>query len=234
VQAFRPLTVALYSSGDELCPPTTPLGAGQIYDSNRVGLSALLTRLGVQVNDAGILPDRLDAVTDALRQTATQADVILTSGGVSVGEADYLTTAVRALGELAVWKVAMKPGKPFAFGTIGKTLYFGLPGNPVSALVTFQQFVQDALRTRMGMNPIPEPLLLPAIALDALKKEPGRAEFQRGWLSTSTQGLTVRSTGAQDSHLLSSLLQANCYIVLPTEQGNTPAGSVVQVQPLLP
>ncbi len=232
VPVYRPLRVTLFSTGDEICAPPAALGPGQIYDSNRASLMALLRPLGVQVTDAGVLPDQLEAVQAALQVAATTADVILTSGGVSVGAADHLTTAVRQLGHLAVWKVAMKPGKPFAFGTLGRTLFFGLPGNPVSAVVTFHQFVQAALLKRMGMNPLPQPLQLRAYTRERLHKVPGRAEFQRGWLSWEPEGFTVRGSGSQESHLLSSLTKANCYIVLPAEQGDIPAGSQVLVQPL--
>lgn len=232
VPVYRPLRAVLYSTGDEVCQPPALLEPGQIYDSNRASLAALLRPLGIEVMDAGILPDRLDTVVTALRAAAQQADVILTSGGVSVGAADHLTTAIQQLGHLAVWKVAMKPGKPFAFGKLGETLFFGLPGNPVSAVVTFHQFVQAALLKRMGVNPLPQPLQLSAITQDTLRKLPGRAEFQRGWLSMGQQGLEVRSSGSQESHLLSSLLHANCYIVLSAEQEDVPTGSLVPVQPL--
>ena len=173
------------------------------------------------------------AIEVAFTQATRAADVVITSGGVSVGEADFVKQLLAKLGDVLFWKIAMKPGRPLAYGKIGEAHFFGLPGNPVSAMVTFYQFVREALLILMG---VPEPAPLPvlkAVCTTPIKKAPGRTEFQRGVLSPSSDGTwTVRSTGDQGSAILSSMSQANCFIILPEEQGNTPAGTTVDVQVL--
>jgi molybdopterin molybdotransferase len=233
VSVFRRLRVAFFSTGDELVAIGSPLGPGQIYDSNRYTLYGLLTRLGVDVMDMGVIRDDPAAIEAAFKQAAEAADVVITSGGVSVGEADFVKQLLAKLGDVLFWKIAMKPGRPLAYGKIGAAHFFGLPGNPVSAMVTFYQFVRDALLVLMGV-PDPAPLpMLKALCTTAIKKAPGRTEFQRGILSRGPDGQwTVRVTGDQGSAILSSMSQANCFIILPDAQGNTPAGTTVDVQVL--
>jgi molybdopterin molybdotransferase len=231
VSVYRRLRVAFFSTGDELISIGSPLAPGQLYDSNRYTLYGVLTRLGVELMDMGVIRDDPAAVERAFSEAAGAADVVITSGGVSVGDADYVKQILDKLGEVLFWKIAMKPGRPLAYGKIGPAHFFGLPGNPVSALVTFYQFVREALLVLMGC-PEPAPLpLLKAVCTTPIKKAPGRTEFQRGILGADEQGSwTVRVTGDQSSAILSSMSQANCFIVLPDAQGNTPAGATVDVQ----
>jgi molybdopterin molybdotransferase len=193
----------------------------------------MLTRLGVEAIDMGAIRDDPAAIETAFLEAARAADVVITSGGVSVGEADFVKQLLAKLGDVLFWKIAMKPGRPLAYGKIGAAHFFGLPGNPVSAMVTFYQFVREALLVLMG---VPEPSPLPtlkAMCTSAIKKVPGRTEFQRGILSQGSDGAwSVRVTGDQGSGILSSMSQANCFIVLPDAQGNTPAGATVDVQVL--
>ena len=233
VKVTRKLRVAIFSTGDELQQPGQPLSPGQIYDSNRYTLIGMLAGMGVEVLDRGHLPDDVTAMKSALLEAARDADAMLSSGGVSVGEADHIRNLLAEIGEVALWKIAMKPGKPLAFGRIGSCLFFGLPGNPVAVMVTFQQIVRDALRICMGQQPAAG-LMLRAICASPIKKLPGRIEFQRGILARDPQGrLTVSPTGAQGSGILSSMSQANCLIVLPESQGNIEVGVEVEVQPTL-
>jgi molybdopterin molybdotransferase len=231
VSVYRRLRVAFFSTGDELVQVGRPLAAGQIYDSNRYTIPGLLTRLGVESIDMGVIRDDPAAIEQAFAEAARAADVVISSGGVSVGDADHVKQMLGRLGEVLFWKIAMKPGRPLAYGRIGEAHFFGLPGNPVSAMVTFYQFVREALLVLMG---VPEPAPLPvlkATCTTPIKKAPGRTEFQRGILSPGDSGLwTVRVTGDQGSAILSSMSQANCFIILPDTQGNTPAGAAVDVQ----
>ena len=231
VRVRRRLRVAFFSTGDELRSIGEPLEEGQIYDSNRYTLHGMLTRLGVEQLDMGVIPDRREAVEAAFRQAAAVADVVITSGGVSVGEADYVKETLDRMGEVGFWKIAMKPGKPLAFGRVAGTVFFGLPGNPVSAMATFYQVVQPALRHMLGERAV-LPVALHARCAEPLKKRPGRQDFQRGVLCHDEGGqLVVTSTGAQGSHVLSSMSQANCFIVLPADSGDVQAGEMVEVQP---
>ena len=224
--------VAFFSTGDELRSVGEPLGEGQIYDSNRYTIFGMLTRLGVEVLDMGIVRDERDAVEHAFATAADAADAIVTSGGVSVGDADYVTEALGRTGAVGFWKVAIKPGRPLAFGRIGDALFFGLPGNPNSVMATFYQLVQPALQALAGMpDPMP-PLTMPAVSASALRKKPGRTEFQRGVLSRGEDGrLVVHKTGHQGSGVLSSMAAANCFIVLPEDAGPVSEGDEVTVQP---
>jgi len=231
VSVTRRLRVAFFSTGDELVPIGNPLAAGQIYDSNRYTIHAMLRRLDCEVMDMGLVRDDPAAIERAFSQASRAADVVITSGGVSVGEADFVKQILNQLGEVLFWKIAMRPGRPLAYGKLGQAHFFGLPGNPVSAMVTFYQFVREALLVLMGV-PDPQPVpTFKAVCTSPIKKAPGRTEFQRGILSSGADGrCTVRVTGDQSSGILSSMSLANCFIVLPDEQGATPAGTEVDVQ----
>lgn len=222
--------VVFFTTGDELVPIGQPLGPGQIHDSNRYTLRALLGRYPVQFIDLGVIPDTEDAVRAALTHAGESADLTLTTGGVSVGDADFVSRLLRSEGETDFWKVAMKPGRPLAFGRFGKSLFLGLPGNPVSVMATFSLFVRPALLRLCGTAPEP-PLALHARLLEDLRKNPGRADYQRGILERRNGEWTVRSTGGQGSHQLRSMSVANAYIVLPQESDEATAGDQVEVIP---
>ncbi len=233
VAVVRRPRVALFTSGDELTPVGQPLAAGAIYDSNRYLLRAMLEEMGVSVVDLGIVADDPDAVRAAFAAARMQADVVISSGGVSVGDADYVREVFSEFGDIHFWRIDMKPGRPLAFGRLGETWFFGLPGNPVSAAVTFLQFVRPALRLLQG-EPASPPLRLELPLLEPLHKAPGRLDFQRGVLVRDAAGrLGVKSAGPQGSHVMSSLAVADCLMVLPAESGDLPAGATVTVQ-LLP
>jgi len=231
VSVYRKLRVAFFSTGDELKSIGTPLAAGEIYDSNRYTLHGMLTRLECEIVDMGVVEDVPEKLERAFASAAGAADVVITSGGVSVGEADYVKQLLGKLGEVLFWKIAMRPGRPLAYGKIGGAHFFGLPGNPVSVMVTFYEFVRDALLILQGQREI-EPLPTFKVPLSApIRKVPGRTEFQRGILAPDgAGGWTVRTTGDQGSGILSSMSQANCFIVLPTATGNIAAGELVDVQ----
>lgn len=233
VLVFRRLRVVFFSTGDELSSVGQELEAGQVYDSNRYTIYGMLTRLGVEAIDMGVVPDDPVLLEQALISASESADVVITSGGVSVGEADYMKLLLEKLGQVVFWKIAMKPGRPLAYGKVGNAHYFGLPGNPVAVMVTFYQFVREALLVLMGQpNPMPIPML-PAVCTDEIKKAPGRTEFQRGILSRDADGTwKVRLTGNQGSGILSSMSEANCFIVLREDSANLAPGATVQVQVL--
>jgi molybdopterin molybdotransferase len=232
VPVYRRLKVAFFSTGDELRQPGERLAAGQIHDSNRYTLRGLLTELNAEILDMGSVADDRDSLKKALLDAASRADVVITSGGVSVGEADYIKALLAEIGEVVFWKIAMKPGKPLAYGKIGSAHFFGLPGNPVAVMVTFLQFVSEALRILMGQR-IQPALTFKVKCASPFKKSPGRTEFQRGLLSRNAQGeLVVSSTGNQSSGALSSMSRANCLVILPAGAGNVAAGDTVEVQPL--
>ena len=231
ISVYRKLRVAFFSTGDELKSIGTTLAPGEIYDSNRYTLYGMLTRLHCEVIDMGVIEDTPAAVERALANAAEAADVVITSGGVSVGEADYIKAILDKLGEVLFWKIAMKPGRPLAYGRIGNAHFFGLPGNPVAVMVTFYQFVRDALFVLQGdRSAQAQPTF--KVALSApIKKVPGRTEFQRGILTSDSNGAwSVRTTGDQGSGILSSMSQANCFIVLGTDTGNVAAGELVEIQ----
>ena len=233
VQVYARLRVALLSTGDELTPPGDALqGSGQIYDSNRFLLKGALASLPVEIVDMGIIRDDPAAITAALQQAAA-CDVIITSGGVSVGDYDFLKDAVSALGTIHSYKVKMKPGKPFVFGHIGNAVYFGLPGNPVSGFVGFSQIVRPALWQLAGAHPAPLALFFPATLTTAIRKQPGRRDFQRGILVPGADGWEVAPQGVQDSHRVYGLARANCLIDLPEERGDCAAGEMVRVWPFI-
>ena len=228
---YRKLRVAFFSTGDELKSIGTPLAAGEIYDSNRYTLFGMLTRLQCDIVDMGVVADVPDALEAAFASAAASADVVITSGGVSVGEADYVKALMDKLGEVVFWKIAMKPGRPLAYGRIAGAHFFGLPGNPVSVMATFYEFVQDALKILQGQRDVaPMPTFKVPLAAP-IRKVPGRTEFQRGILAQDSAGAwTVRTTGDQGSGILSSMSQANCFIVLAAATGNVAAGESVDVQ----
>lgn len=232
VEAFRRLKVCLFSTGDELRPVGAPLGVGEVYDSNRHTIACMLHRLGADVGDLGVVRDDRERLRAAFAEGARDHDAVVTSGGVSVGEADFTKRTLDELGEVGFWKIAMKPGRPFAFGRLADAVYFGLPGNPVSVMATFYVLVQPALRKMMGEDHV-EPLRLRARCTSALRKRPGRVEFQRGVLTADgATGLpAVESTGAQGSGILSSMSRANCFIFLPEDAGKIAAGGEVTVLP---
>lgn len=233
VSVYRKLRVAFFSTGDELVSIGQPLGPGQIYDSNRYTLYGMLSRAGCELLDMGVVRDTPEAVEKAFAEASEAADVIITSGGVSVGEADYVKQMLERLGEVLFWKIAMKPGRPMAYGKIGRAHFFGLPGNPVAVMVTFYQFVRDALAVLQGQTSVKPLPTMKARCTAPIKKAPGRTEFQRGILDRAENGeWTVRPTGDQGSGILSSMSQAHCFIVLPTETGSLETGAVVEVQSL--
>jgi molybdopterin molybdotransferase len=254
VPVLRRLKVAYFSTGDEILSLGEPPREGAVYDSNRYTVFGLLKRLGCDVIDLGVVRDQPEALEAAFVQAASQADAIITSGGVSVGEADYTKAMMKKLGDVAFWKIAMRPGRPMAVGHLsreklasspykqsvnsyvsnstfdsGNVVLFGLPGNPVAVMVTFLAFVRPALLRMMGCSASASPLLK-AQSLEVIRKKPGRTEYQRGIVSTSPDGtLQVKTTGNQGSGVLSSMVQANGLIVLHHAQGNVAAGDRVDV-----
>ena len=253
VPVLRRLKVAYFSTGDEILSLGEPPREGAVYDSNRYTVFGLLTQLGCQVTDMGVVRDQPEALEAAFVQAALQADAIITSGGVSVGEADFTKAMMKKLGDVAFWKIAMRPGRPMAVGHIireklasrsyaksagsaggpphgaGNAVLFGLPGNPVAVMVTFLAFVRPALLRMMGCTRSAPPLLK-AVSTEAIRKKPGRTEYQRGIVSTASDGsLQVATTGNQGSGVLSSMVRANGLIVLQHGQGDVAAGDTVSV-----
>ncbi len=234
----RKLKVAILSSGDELRSLDQTLDAGSIYDSNRYSLTGLLNRLNLEIIDCGIVRDDPASLKKAFIDAATKADVLISSGGVSVGEADFTKQIMQELGDVGFWKIAMRPGRPMAFGILRaitgksparKTLFFGLPGNPVAVMVTFYQFVRSALLQLNGANQT-EPPITQAISDAPIRKKPGRTEFQRAILGRSADGRpSVRLTGSQGAGILRSMSEANCFVILAHDQGNISAGDWVDV-----
>jgi molybdopterin molybdotransferase len=201
-----------------------------MYDSNRYTLFGMLTRLNCEVIDMGVVVDDPIPLEKAFREASAIGDVVITSGGVSVGEADFVKQLMQQLGEVVFWKIAMKPGRPLAYGKIGGAHFFGLPGNPVSVMVTFYQFVRDAVLTLQGVEPVPPQPLMKAVCTSPIKKAPGRTEFQRGVLYLDEGTWKVRTTGEQGSGILKSMSDANCFIMLHDHVGNVEAGAMVDVQ----
>jgi molybdopterin molybdotransferase len=235
VAVRRRLRVAFFSTGDELRSIGEPLDAGCVYDSNRYTIHAMLTRLGVELLDLGVVRDDPAALEAAFRSAARSADAVITSGGVSVGEADHTKQVMARLGEVAFWRIAMRPGRPMAFGRIADAgraaVLFGLPGNPVAVMVTFYAFVRDALLAMSGATPSPLPMLS-ARSAEAIRKKPGRTEYQRGLVTRSADGdWEVALTGAQGSGILRSMSTANGLVVLRHDQGSVARGERVDVLP---
>jgi molybdopterin molybdotransferase len=230
VRVHRKLRVAFFSTGDELVSIGAALKQGEVYDSNRYTLHGMLSRLGVEIHDLGVVRDDPAQLEAAFRKAAARADAIITTGGVSVGEADFVKPMMAKLGEALFWRIAMRPGRPMAFGRIGEAFLFGLPGNPVAVMVTFYQFVREALLVlggRTGDCVLP---MLKATAAEPLRKVGGRTEYQRGILFRDGAEWKVKTTGQQGSGVLRSMSEANCFIVLEHERGRVAAGEPVQVQ----
>ena len=229
VRVKRRLRVAYFSTGNEILSLGESPREGAVYDSNRYTVMGLLERLGCDMIDLGVVPDDPAQLRSAFTQAAAAADAVITSGGVSVGEADYTKAMMRELGDVAFWKIAMRPGRPMAVGRIGSSVLFGLPGNPVAVMVTFLAFVRPALLKMMGCANATPPLLQ-AACTETLRKKPGRTEYQRGIVSRTAQGvLQVETTGNQGSGVLSSMVQGNGLIVLHHEQGDVRPGDTVDV-----
>ena len=234
---YQRIKVAILSSGDELCDMSEPLVPGKIYDSNRFSLHACLSRLGFEIIDCGIVRDTPEDLRHAFTSASQKADVIISSGGVSVGEADFTKQIMDELGEVGFWKIAMRPGRPMAFGSLkpispktSPTVFFGLPGNPVAVMVTFYQFVRNALLQLNGALKPEIPLVLVQSA-EAIRKKSGRTEFQRGVLFRDSEGkLFVKSTGSQGAGILRSMSEANCFMILHHDQGNIAPGDWVDVE----
>ena len=237
LSVYQRIKVAILSSGDELCDMSEPLVPGKIYDSNRFSLHACLSRLGFEIIDCGIVRDTPEDLRRAFTLASQQADVIISSGGVSVGEADFTKQIMDELGEVGFWKIAMRPGRPMAFGNLKQispktspTVFFGLPGNPVAVMVTFYQFVRNALLQLNGALKPEVPLVLVQSA-EAIRKKSGRTEFQRGVLFRDSEGkLFVKSTGSQGAGILRSMSEANCFMILHHDQGNIAPGDWVDVE----
>jgi molybdopterin molybdotransferase len=231
IDVKRRLRIAYFSTGDELTGLGSPLEPGKIYDSNRFSLSGLLKDPAYSIADLGRIADNRDCLEACLCEASKDFDVIITTGGVSVGEADYMKGLLAQLGRVDLWKVAIKPGKPLAFGIINQCYYFGLPGNPVSVFVTFHQMVEPALRRLSGTQP-GKRLRIKAVCTSRLKKAPGRQEFQRGILTQGPDGdYFVAASGAQGSHRLEPLSRSQCYIVLPADCRGVQPGETVLVEP---
>lgn len=233
VRVRRRARVAYFSTGDEILSLGEAPREGAVYDSNRYTVFGLLTRLGVEVIDMGVVPDRPARLEAAFRDAAARADAVITSGGVSMGEADHTKAMMKQLGDVAFWRIAMRPGRPMAVGRITdgakSAVLFGLPGNPVAVMVTFLAFVRPALQRLMGADVAP-PVLLQARSGEAMRKKPGRTEYQRGTVERAADGtLVARTTGNQGSGVLSSMVQANGLIVLRHDQGNVAVGDTVEV-----
>ena len=231
VEVKRRLRVAYFSTGDELASIGETLAPGEIYDSNRYTLYGLLQRFGAEIVDKGVVRDRPEALEAVLAESAKLADAVITSGGVSVGDADYVKEILAKAGEVKFWKVNVKPGRPMAFGRVGNAWFFGLPGNPVSVMVSFSQFVRSALLKLAGCDPLPIPVDMTATATCTIRKPHGRREFQRGVLSFVNGRWEVRTTDNQGSGVLRSMTEANCFLVLPEECSLVNPGDLVRVQP---
>ena len=231
VPVLRKLRVAFFSTGDELRSIGEPLDTGCVYDSNRYTIWGMLQRLGCEVIDLGVVRDDPAALRAAFSEAAASADAVITSGGVSVGEADHTKKIMAELGDVLFWRIAMRPGRPMAIGKIDNAILFGLPGNPVAVMVTFYAFVREALRAMSGISEATQPLLR-AACTTPLRKKPGRTEYQRGIVTRAANGTwQVAITGSQGSGILSSMSVANGMVVLHHEQGNVNAGDEVDVIP---
>lgn len=230
LDVVRKPVVAFFSTGDELVSIGEPLAAGKIYDSNRYSLYGMLSRLPVDIIDLGVIRDQAGAIREALLSASQQADLIITTGGVSVGEADYIKPVLEEIGDTEFWKIAIKPGRPLTLGQIDNSIFMGLPGNPVAVMVTFSQFVIPAIQKLAGAS-VKAPMLFKARALDKMRKRPGRYEFQRGVATLDENNRwQVGKTGKQGSGILTSMSRANCFIVLPDENAGVDIGDEIDIQ----
>ena len=230
VEVKRRLRVAFFSTGDELASIGKPLAPGEVYDSNRYTLHGLLTKLGADIIDMGVVADQPEVLEATLAEAAQVADAIITTGGVSVGEADFVREILEKLGEVRFWKLNIKPGRPMAFGKVGNAWLFGLPGNPVAVMVSYTQFALDALLRLSGLDPLPVRPLLTVIAENAIRKQPGRREYLRGQIVAVDGQWQVKTIGNQGSGVLRSMSEANCFVVLAEDCAGVQAGESVQVQ----
>jgi molybdopterin molybdotransferase len=230
VTVVRKPRVAFFSTGDELRPLGETLTEGQIYDSNRYGIKPLIENFGCEAIDLGIIPDCPETLKATFEKAQTLADVVVTSGGVSVGEADYTKDILEQLGQIGFWKLAIKPGKPFAFGKLSTAWFCGLPGNPVSAVLTIYVLVQPLLAKLAGHTEWKAPESIPATTRSAFKKAPGRTDYQRGIYSIEDGQFVVETTGNQSSGAFRSMSLANCFVVLERERGRVEAGETVNIQ----
>ncbi|PNH98331.1 molybdopterin molybdotransferase MoeA [Vibrio diazotrophicus] len=230
VTVFRKPKVAFFSTGDELKPLGTELKAGEIYDSNRYGIKPLIINFGCEAIDLGIIPDCPKTLKETFEKAQSLADVVVTSGGVSVGEADFTKDILDEVGQIGFWKLAIKPGKPFAFGALGDAWFCGLPGNPVSAVLTMYVLVQPMLAKLGGHSQWKAPESIPAITRTAFKKGPGRTDFQRGIYTIENGQFVVETTGNQSSGAFRSMSLANCFVVLERERGSVEVGETVNIQ----
>jgi molybdopterin molybdotransferase len=230
VTVVRKPRVAFFSTGDELKPLGEALAEGQIYDSNRYGIKPLIENFGCEPIDLGIIPDCPEQLKATFEQAQTLADVVVTSGGVSVGEADYTKDILEELGQIGFWKLAIKPGKPFAFGKLSTAWFCGLPGNPVSAVMTMYVLVQPMLAKLAGHTEWKAPESIPAITRSAFKKSPGRTDYQRGIYTIENGQFVVETTGNQSSGAFRSMSLANCFVVLERERGRVESGETVNIQ----
>ena len=232
ISVYRRPRIAFFSTGDELRSIGDTLGTGDIYDSNRYSLHGMLSQLNAEIIDLGVVKDKLNDLRDAFEAASSQADLIISTGGVSVGEADFVKNIIEEMGEIHIWKIAMKPGRPVTFGQLENAVFFGLPGNPVSVMTTFYQFVLPAIQQLSGQG-ARSPLTFEVLCTSSLRKRPGRFECQRGVLSRDETGLlTVKVTGKQGSGILTSMSAANCLILLAEDCAGIDAGDFVTVQPL--
>ena len=234
VDGYRKLTIGLLATGDELVEAGKPLAAGQIYESNRTGVAALLQNWQVQINHLGIVADEPETLKQVLQEAQQTCDVIISSGGVSVGDADFVKPVLDELGEIGFWKVAIKPGKPFAFGRLGNAVFCGLPGNPVSACVTTEQLVVPVIRHLQGETGLGNShrLTLKAQITGDIKRRAGRLDFQRAVFSQNEAGtLSVTPLAKQSSGVMTSFSQANCYMLIPAEADELKTGDWVEIQP---
>ncbi|MFV2060654.1 MAG: gephyrin-like molybdotransferase Glp [Gammaproteobacteria bacterium] len=231
VTIYRKLRVAIFSTGDELRGVGETLDDGQIYDSNRYTLFGLLQKNYIELIDMGVIPDDRTKIETAFEEAASIADVVITSGGVSVGDADYVKETLEKMGNINFWKIAMKPGRPLAFGNINNAIFFGLPGNPVSVMATFSQFALPAIRALSGHSNTRNKSYHVKCSTE-LKKRAGRVDFQRGHISTDEKGqISVAVSGLQASHILSSMSHSNCFIILSEDTTHVAVDSIVEVQP---
>ncbi|CAH0536578.1 molybdopterin molybdotransferase MoeA [Vibrio marisflavi] len=230
IKVLRKPKVAFFSTGDELKPLGQPLEEGQIYDSNRYGIKPLIEKFGCEAIDLGIIPDNPETLKATFERAQSEADVVVTSGGVSVGEADYTKDILDEIGQIGFWKLAIKPGKPFAFGQLDNAWFCGLPGNPVSAFITLYVLVQPLLAKLGGHTEWKPQPFIPAITKNGFKKSPGRTDYQRGIYTIEDGQFYVETTGNQSSGAFRSMSLANCFVVLEQNRGRVEAGETVQVQ----